>query len=103
MSLPTRFTPHVLWCACFLAWFCTADAIGQTQKSKKKKASAPAISDALPRGALMRMGSSRLAHGNWLTSVSFSADDRYLGTADSDGVVRLWETATGKLVWEKPK
>jgi WD40 repeat protein len=49
------------------------------------------------------MGSSRLAHGNWLTSVSFSADDRYLGTADSDGVVRLWETATGKLVWEKPK
>lgn len=57
-------------------------------------------SDPLPKGALLRMGSSRLAHGNWLTSVRFSADDRWVGTADADGVIRLWETATGKLLWE---
>src|SRR5689334_17995047 len=59
--------------------------------------------DPLPRGALLRMGSSRLTHGSWLTSLKFSADDRYIGSADSHGTVRLWETATGKLVWEKPE
>ena len=62
-----------------------------------------AYADPLPKGALLRMGSSRLAHGNWLTCVRFSSDDRWVGAADADGVVRLWDTATGKLLWEKPK
>jgi WD40 repeat protein len=57
----------------------------------------------LPEGALLRMGSTRLAHGTWLTCVRFSADDQWIGAADSNGVVRLWETATGRLVWEKPQ
>ncbi len=65
----------------------------------------PAIpkQDKLPPGAVMRIGSLRLTHGTWLTCVCFSSDDQWLGTADSDGVVRLWDVATGKLVWEKPK
>ncbi len=58
--------------------------------------------DALPKGAVLRMGSTRLAHSTWLTSVQFSADDLWVGAADSSGVVRIWEVASGKLVWEKP-
>lgn len=57
----------------------------------------------LPKGALLRMGSSRLAHGTWLTCVRFSADDRRIGVADSDGIIRPWDAATGELVWEKPQ
>ena len=70
-------------------------AIGQTYSIPNE--------DPLPEGALMRMGSLRMTHGTWLTCVSFSGDDQWIGTADSDGVVRLWEAATGKLIWEKPK
>jgi WD40 repeat protein len=49
------------------------------------------------------MGTSRLAHGTWLTCVRFSADDRWVGAADSDGFIRVWEVASGRLLWEKPK
>jgi WD40 repeat protein len=73
-----------------------AVAVGQTSKGQ------PVAADPLPKGALLRMGSSRLAHGNWLTSVRFSVDDRWVGTADADGAVRVWEAATGKLLWERP-
>ncbi len=59
--------------------------------------------DRLPPGAILRFGSTRLTHATWLTSLEFSRDDRRLATADSSGVVRLWDVATGRLVWEKPK
>lgn len=83
---------------CGLLLFClpTTNAIGQTQTI------ANAAADQLPKGALLRMGSSRLAHSTWLTCVRFSSDDGLIGAADSNGVVRLWEVATGKLAWEKP-
>ena len=70
-------------------------SLGKTQRG--------AVADALPSGAILRMGSSRLSHSTWLTSVQFSADDQMVGAADSSGVVRLWDVATGKLIWEKPK
>ena len=81
----------------FLICLLGAEAMGQAPLVVDAK------SDPLPQGALMRMGSSRLAHGDWLTCVQFSADDRWVGAADSGGAVRLWETATGALVWEKPE
>jgi WD40 repeat protein len=59
--------------------------------------------DPLPKGAVLRMGSSRLTHSTWLTCVRFSTDDRSIAAADSDGLVRLWDVATGRLVWEKPQ
>ena len=59
--------------------------------------------DPLPRGAHLRMGTSRLLHGNRVTCVQFSPDDSLLATADSDGEVRFWEVATGRLIWRKPK
>jgi WD40 repeat protein len=61
-----------------------------------------ATADPLPEGALMRMGCSRLTHGTYLMCVRFSADDRWIATADHSGVVRVWEVATGRLLWEKP-
>ena len=54
----------------FLIWLLpcvvTATALAQTANTIAIGA------DPLPKGALLRMGSSRLAHGNRLTSVCFS-------------------------------
>jgi WD40 repeat protein len=61
-----------------------------------------AAADPLPPGAVLRMGSARLTHDTWLTCVRFSADDRWIGAADQNQTVRLWEVATGKLLWEMP-
>jgi WD40 repeat protein len=65
--------------------------------------SAGSATDPLPEGAIFRMGSCRLAHGTWLTCVRFSEHDRWVGAADADGGVRLWDVATGQLVWQKQR
>ncbi len=56
----------------------------------------------LPKDALLRMGSTRLAHDSRLTCVRFSPDDQWIGAADSNGNIRLWDVDTGKLIWERP-
>jgi len=37
----------------------------------------------------------------FISTATFSPDDRYLATGSSDGRVRLWETATGKELWSR--
>jgi len=81
-------------CGLLLVCLPAAIAIGE------KQTTAGAIAGKLPKGAILRMGSTRLAHSTFLTCVRFSADDRLIGAADANGVVRLWDVATGKLVWE---
>ena len=44
---------------------------------------------------VMRMGSTRLRHTSWITSLAFAPGDKLLAAADVDGNVILWETATG--------
>jgi RNA polymerase sigma factor (sigma-70 family) len=53
----------------------------------------------LPAEALARVGSSRMRHGRVLRSVSFSPDGTLLSSSGL-GVVRVWQAATGKLVWQ---
>jgi WD40 repeat protein len=51
--------------------------------------------DALPPGALVRMGSIRLRHPTNFADVAFSADGKMLTTANPEGI-RFWDAATGK-------
>src|SRR5262245_39682829 len=54
------------------------------------------LGDALPPGAVARVGSLRFYHGDDLGALAFSADDRVLYSLGGTAPLRAWETATGK-------
>jgi WD40 repeat protein len=57
--------------------------------------------DPLPDGALAHMGSARLRHAG-LTSHAFLDGGKQIVTAGSDGVLRFWDTASGRQLREVP-
>jgi WD40 repeat protein len=52
--------------------------------------------DPLPEGAVARLGTVRLRHGEYVHCAVFSRDGKVLITGGADGVIRLWEVPTGK-------
>ncbi len=65
---------------------------------RREKPAAPTdrYGDALPEGALRRLGTIRLRHGNAVNAAAFAADGRAVVSASRDGVVHFWEASTGK-------
>jgi RNA polymerase sigma factor (sigma-70 family) len=51
--------------------------------------------DPLPDGAVMRLGTTRLRHGDLVHSVRFFADGKSIASADTNGI-HIWDAATGK-------
>lgn len=37
-------------------------------------------------------------HSNWITSITFSPDNRYLASGSMDGTIRIWNTETGEAL-----
>jgi WD40 repeat protein len=54
--------------------------------------------DPLPAGAMARLGTVRLRHGEVVNIVAFLPDGKTLLTVDGDGVVRQWDLSSSKLV-----
>jgi WD40 repeat protein len=52
--------------------------------------------DALPRGAVARLGTHRLRHLNNVASVAYSPDGKTLASGGADRAVVIWDSATGK-------
>jgi RNA polymerase sigma factor (sigma-70 family) len=69
-----------------------------TKATEKAKASSDRYGDALPAGAIARMGTVRLRHNHFIGSLStaFSPDGKTLTTYAPPGPIRLWDTVTGK-------
>ena len=61
--------------------------------------------DPLPKGALARLGTTRLRHGADVTYVAFGADGKTLLTAGQDGTIRLWNLAQRKEIrrFDRPR
>jgi WD40 repeat protein len=58
--------------------------------------------DPLPDGAITRMGTLRLRHPDIIHDLDFSPDGRTLASAGDEGVVRIWDVATGKQILKLP-
>ncbi len=60
----------------------------------------PADSTPLPTGAVARLGSAELRHGDTVRCLAFSPDGATLasGSASKDATVRLWDVATGREI-----
>jgi WD40 repeat protein len=52
--------------------------------------------DPLPAGAVARLGTVRLRHGDDITALTFSRDGKILASGSWDGQLSLWATESGK-------
>jgi WD40 repeat protein len=64
--------------------------------AEQPSAKADLHGDPLPPGAVARLGTVRLRHGQRANTVGFAAGGKEIVTAGPDGVVRVWDAATGK-------
>jgi RNA polymerase sigma factor (sigma-70 family) len=67
-----------------------------TKKQHKRAGHTDLYGDALPAGAVARLGTLRWRVNGWIEALTFSADSKVLGTAGTDQTVRLWDRRTGR-------
>jgi len=65
-------------------------------------ASAPRNGEPLPTGAEGRLGTASLRHPSMVRGMALSTDGKLLATGAQDGIVRLWDMSTGRLLRELP-
>lgn len=71
----------------------------QAKGQPKAKAAKPLLpSSGMPEGAVARLGDTRLRHSGQPLCVAFSPDGKRLYSGGEDGMLRVWDTATGAAV-----
>ena len=73
-----------------------ADAVPAEQPAERKDL----YGDPLPPGTLARLGTARFRHGAWVDDLVYSPDGKMMASVGNDGIICLWEAATGKVIHE---
>jgi RNA polymerase sigma factor (sigma-70 family) len=68
------------------------------QPREERPGRAEAADARLPDGAVARMGSTQLRHGDAISFAAYTPDGKAIVTAGRDKMVRLWDLATGQEV-----
>jgi WD40 repeat protein len=84
-----------LWLASGLLMFPTA-LFPAPQPEQKSAPGVDAFGDALPDGAVARLGSTRLRHVNGVLALAFSQDGQMLASAGNDSWLKIWDADTGR-------
>src|ERR1022692_2180508 len=84
------------WLALAFLALCHADTYSQEKSTPQPFVDT--LGDALPSGAIKRLGTARLRHGSRVLALAYSPDGRILAAGGGDDPVRLWDTDTGKEI-----
>jgi WD40 repeat protein len=69
--------------------------IAQAEDANQPSADAGSAERALPSGALMRLGTTRLRHDGQVTALAFTPEGKLLISSAFGDRIRIWDTATG--------
>jgi WD40 repeat protein len=82
-------------------WLAGAFAAAEKEGQEPQRRASLAPADPLPDGVLARIGSGRLRHNERLRAMAVSPDGKLLATGGGN-LLRVWDTATGKLRHQFP-
>jgi len=68
-------------------------------KSTEPNAVGGKADDALPAGAIARLGNPRLRHGSRLKDIAYSQDGKRLASVGYDNTLRAWDAETGRQLF----
>src|SRR5439155_1498521 len=78
--------------------FALLPALFLTTQATAAPPRADSFGDPLPEGALLRLGTVRLRHGDGVCAVAFAPDGKLLASISRDRTLRLWDAATGRQI-----
>src|SRR5262244_1534646 len=85
-------------CVVALLLWLPAPAPRDAPRPGGKKPALDQYGDPLPEGAVARVGTSRLRHGQMVIGIAYAPDGKTVATGGWDNLVRVWDVATGRQV-----
>jgi RNA polymerase sigma factor (sigma-70 family) len=75
----------------------------ESKPAEQQRAAVDVHGDPLPPGAVVRLGTTRFRAGGNISALAFSPDGKTIASSSGDGIIRLWDAASGKQTRELPR